>query len=215
MKSKPGKYMRRHWNASGIAGGPRARWRPCRIRDGLLLGTLLAAVCAQFLWPPSIAAQSYFAEYRLKAGNLVNFLKFLEFPEELFGNSRAPIVIGIVGDDPLGPLLEQVVLGKFVQGRNLVIRNYHLGEDMRGAHILFIGASEKKRVPQILAGLQGSNVLTIADLEGFLEQGGMVQLVSANGGAHFAINLSATRRTTVKISSKVLSLARVVGGNAM
>ena len=206
--------MRRNWGALGAANEFRAKRRPFRIRKGLLLSTLAAAALAPLLWPTVIAGQMTIAEYQVKAGYLVNFLKFVEFPEELFGNARAPIVIGTVGDDPLPPQLEQAVIGKIVQGRTLVVRKYHSGEDMREAHILIISAVERKHVPQILAGLQGSNVLTIAELDGFLEEGGMVQFASENGAARFAINLSVTKLTTVRISSKLLTLARVVGGNA-
>ena len=74
-----------------------------------------------------------------------------------------------------GARLPQVVIGKTVQGRDLVIRMYRAGEDLRGAHILFISASERKRLPMILAGLRGSSVLTVADTAGFLEAGGMIQ----------------------------------------
>ena len=157
--------------------------------------------------------QTEFPEYQVKAAYLFNFLKFVEFPKESFGDALAPIVIGVVGEDPFGPTLPQVVVGKTVQGRDLIIRNYHAGEDLHGAHILFISASEKKRIPQILASLQGSSVLTVADLDGFLTQGGMIQFLSENDRVRFAINGDVASRAKVKISSKLLSLARVVSGN--
>jgi YfiR/HmsC-like len=205
--------MHSHWNIPGAieehCDGP----RPIQIRGGLRLRVFLTLLGVLLLWPSTSIAQVTFVEYQLKAGYLFNFFKFVEFPDELFGDARAPIVLGIVGESPLGPYLQQVAVGKTVRGRDLVIRKYRVGEDLRGANILFIGASEKDRLPQILAGLQGSNVLTIADLDGFLELGGMIRFASDKGGARFAINLNATSRTKVRISSKVLSLAHVVGGN--
>jgi len=170
-------------------------------------GMFLALICAQLNMPSPIRAQAAFAEYQHKAVYMLNFLKFVEFPYESFGDSVAPIVIGVVGTDPFGPVLQQVVEGKVVQGRNLVVRNYHMGEDMRRVNILFISASERKHLPQILASLQGSGVLTLADLDGFLEQGGMVLFQSNNGRARFAINLGAASLARAKISSKLLSLA--------
>jgi hypothetical protein len=206
--------MRRRRHVLGATEGPRGGPRCIRIWAGSRLGLLLALLCAPLLWPLTTSAQVTFAEYQLKAGYLFNFFKFVEFPDELFGDARAPIVIGIVGESPLRPALQQVAVGRTVRGRSLVIRRYRVGDDLRGANILFIGASEKDRLPQILAGLQGSNVLTIADLDGFLELGGMIQFAFDKGGARFAINLMAANRTKVRISSKVLSLAHVVGGNA-
>jgi hypothetical protein len=92
-------------------------------------------------------AQEALPEYQVKAAYLFNFLKFVEWPEESFADPLAPIVIGVVGEDPFGNALPQVVIGKTVQGRDLVIRIYHAGEDLRGAHILFISASERKNSP--------------------------------------------------------------------
>lgn len=169
--------------------------------------------CILLLMAPRMDAQVALAEYQVKAAYLFNFLKFVEFPEESFGDSLAPIVIGIVGKDPFGPSLPQVVVGKTVEGRDLVIRNFHTGENLREAHILFISASEKKRLPQILAGLQGVSVLTVADLDGFLDEGGMIQFLSESDRVRFAINVNAAGRAKIKISSKLLSLARMVVGN--
>jgi hypothetical protein len=160
-----------------------------------------------------VPAQEALSEYQVKAAYLFNFLKFVEWPENSFTDPLAPIVIGVVGEDPFGNALPQVVIGKTVQGRDLVIRIYHAGEDLRGAHILFISASERKRLPTILSGLHGSSVLTVADTAGFLDAGGMIQFLNENGRVRFAVNVDATGRAKLKMSSKLLSLAKVAGGN--
>jgi hypothetical protein len=160
-----------------------------------------------------VHGQDALSEYQVKAAYLFNFLKFVEWPEESFADPLAPIVIGVVGEDPFGSALPQVVTGKTVQGRDLVIRIYHAGEDLRGAHILFISASERKRLPTILSSLRGSSVLTVADTSGFLDSGGMIQFLNENGRVRFAINVDATGRARLKMSSKLLTLAKMVGGN--
>jgi hypothetical protein len=167
----------------------------------------------QLATAPNVRAQDALPEYQVKAAYLFNFLKFVEYPGESFADPLAPIVIGVVGDDPFGNALPQVVIGKTVQGRDLVIRMYRSGEDLRGAHILFISASERRRLPMILTSLHGSSVLTVADTEGFLDAGGMIQFLTENGRVRFAINVDATGRAKLKMSSKLLSLAKVVGGN--
>jgi len=156
-------------------------------------------------------AQEALPEYQVKAAYLFNFLKFVEWPDDAFSDALAPIVIGIAGDDPFGESLPQVTMGKTVQGRDLVIRKYHVGESMKGCQILFINAAEKKRLPQLLAGLKGSSVLVVSDMAGFLDKGGMIQFLSENNRIRFAINVDATGRANLKISSKLLSLARVQG----
>jgi hypothetical protein len=180
------------------------------LRVWLTAGILAFLACAHLFTPSSGCAQDLPSEYPVKAAYLFNFLKFVQWPEGTFQDPIAPIVIGIVGDDPFGEALPQVVVGKTVQGRDLVIRKYHFGEDLRGSHILFISASEKKRIPQLLASLQGSSVLTVADTDHFIEAGGIIQLLIENNRVRFAIGPGAAGRARLKISSKLLSLARTV-----
>jgi YfiR/HmsC-like len=183
---------------------------PCD-RFILALLTMLIAIC--LITAQECQAQESLPEYQVKAAYLFNFLKFVEYPGESFADPLAPIVIGVVGDDPFGSALPQVVIGKTVQGRDLVIHVYRPGEDLRDAHILFISASERKRLPTILASLRGSSVLTVSDAAGFLDAGGMIQFLNENDRVRFAINTDATTRAKLKVSSKLLSLARPVGGN--
>jgi hypothetical protein len=160
-----------------------------------------------------VFAQDSLSEYQIKAAYLFNFLKFAEYPNESFADLLAPTVIGVIGEDPFGSALPQVVIGKSVHSRDLVIRIYRAGEDLRGAQILFIRAWERKGLPMILSSLRGSSVLTVSDAAGFLDAGGMIQFLSKNGRVRFAINAAATSQAKLKLSSKLLSLARVVGGN--
>ena len=184
---------------------PRSAWQN--------FGMFAALACLLLAAPAQVTGQEALPEYQVKAAYLFNFLKFVEYPSESFADPLAPIIIGVVGEDPFGRALPQVVTGKTVQGRDLVIHVYRAGEDLRGAHILFISPSEKKRLPTILSSLRDSSVLTVADTEGFLEAGGMIQFLYENNRVRFAINVDATGRAKLKMSSKLLSLARVVGGN--
>lgn len=185
--------------------------QPLERRLWLLAVILVLLASANIVTAPNIHAQDAPSEYQVKAAYLFNFLKFVEWPENAFQDALAPIVIGVVGDDAFGSALPEVIIGKTVQGRDLVIRRYHTGENLRGASILFISASEKKRLPQILASLHGSSVLTVADMSGFLDEGGMIQFFFEEDRVRFAINVDATSQARLKVSSKLLSLARVVG----
>jgi len=182
-----------------------------RANPRLRLGAASAILLALLLFSPVLHAQNVLPEYQVKAAYLFNFLKFVEWPDDVFPDTLAPFVIGIVGNDPFGDALPQVIVGKTVQGRDLVVRKYGTGENLRGCQILFIDASEKKRLPQLLAGLRGSSVLTVADLYGFLDAGGMIQFLSEDNHVRFAINADAAVRARLKVSSKLLSLARAPG----
>jgi len=190
-----------------------AQTQPLYARAHFIPALFTILLSIHLIAAPDGLAQQGLSEYQVKAAYLFNFLKFVEYPSASFADPLAPIVIGVVGDDPFGSALPQVVIGKTVQGRDLVIRVYRIGEDLRGAHILFISASERKKIPMILSSLRGSSVLTVSDTAGFLDAGGMIQFLNEDSRVRFAINVDATSRAKLKMSSKLLTLAKVVGGN--
>ena len=160
----------------------------------------------------NIRAQEAPTEYQVKAAYLYNFLKFVEWPGDSLANTEGQWIIGIVGDNPFGDQLTQVVAGKTVQGHELQVRRFQSGEDIRGCHLLFISPSEKKNLPSMLAGLRGSSILTVADMDHFIESGGMIQFVMEEKRVRFVIDVGASSRARLKVSSKLLSLARTVTG---
>jgi hypothetical protein len=150
------------------------------------------------------------SEYQVKAACLFNFLKFVEWPSDAFSDPLAPVVIGIVGDDPFGADLSQIILGKTVMNRDVIVRHYKQTDDLRTCQILFISSSEGKRLPKILEGLRGFSVLTVADLDHFIEAAGMIQFKVEDNRVRFAIGLDSAVSARLKISSKLLAVAQSV-----
>jgi hypothetical protein len=180
-------------------------------------GPRLACVVLLLMWARvlpvrSIDAQEAPTEYQVKAAYLLNFLKFVEWPTDPTADIRERWIIGVVGGNPFGDELSQIITGKTVQGHELEVRQFRPGEDLHGCHVLFISASEKKRLPSTLAALNGSSVLTVGDMDHFIESGGMIQFVMEEKRVRFAIDVSASSRARLKVSSKLLSLARTVTG---
>jgi hypothetical protein len=175
---------------------------------GRAVAAMAAVACAIFALCAS--AQSDLAEYEIKAAFLFNFTKFVEWPAISFSDAKAPIILGIIGKDPFGPSLDGIVDGQIVQGRGIVVRRERPGEYLRSCQILFIDDSERAQMPQILASLQGLSVLTVSDIEGFAEAGGVVQFVIEDSRVRFVINLEAASRAKLRINSKLLALARVI-----
>jgi hypothetical protein len=158
----------------------------------------------------NVRAEQPPTEYQVKAAYLFNFLKFVDWPGGPPADAHGQWVIGIAGDNPFGDELTQIISGKTVQGHELRVRRFQPDEDLHACHVLFISASERKRLPSILAALRGSTVLTVADTDHFLESGGMIQFVMEDKRVRFAIDVGATSRAGLKVSSKLLSLARAV-----
>jgi hypothetical protein len=174
-------------------------------------GGFLPALAAGVLFCAIGAAQSdQPSEYEVKAAFLFNFTKFVEWPDGSFEDAHAPIVIGIIGDDPFGDGLIRIVAGQKVQGRAIVIIKYRRGDDLRRCHILFISASERQHSAQILVGLKDASVLTVSDLDGFAAAGGVMQFVMEENRVRFVVNLDAATQGKLRVSAKLLALAQVV-----
>jgi hypothetical protein len=170
-------------------------------------------LAAQF--PPvnrTVYANESPTEYQVKAAYLFNFLKFVEWPDDPAADPHGKWVIGFVGDSPVGGELTRLVEGKNVLGRDLQVKKFQATDNLRGCNILFISESEQKRLPPILAALRGSSVLTVADMDNFLGAGGMIQFEVEDARVRVAIDVGATGRARLKVSSKLLLLARLVTG---
>ena len=151
-------------------------------------------------------------EYQVKAVFLFRFAQFVEWPPEVFSDAQAPIVIGVLGEDPFGGFLDEAVAGERVNRRPLEVRRYRRMDEIGGCHILFIAESEEARLEQILGRLKGRAILTVGDSDGFARRGGMIRFVEEKNRIRFRVNASATRAAHLVISSKLLRSSSVIGG---
>ncbi len=145
-------------------------------------------------------------EYRIKAAFLYNFAKFVEWPAEAFEDDDATLILGVFGDDPFGAAL-QSLSGKTVRGRRLTIKRFDSLLDLDQCHILFITSSTQEQQQKALESLQGSNVLTVGEMQRFAQMGGIINFVIRNNKLRFEINLDAGKRAGLMISSQLLKLA--------
>ncbi|HET6546334.1 MAG TPA: YfiR family protein [Rhodanobacteraceae bacterium] len=148
-------------------------------------------------------------DYQVKAVFLFNFTQFVGWPSGAFGDSQEPIVIGVLGDDPFGAYLDETVRGERVDSRSLVVRRYRDTADLdaAGCQVLFISESEAGRLEQDVARLRDRSILTVSDLDGFVDRGGMIQFVTENNRVKLRINADAAKAAGLTISSKLLRVA--------
>lgn len=161
-----------------------------KTRPFLLFAFLAVRFCGL-----ELRAESETTEYDLKAAFLVNFVQFVKWP------GSASATVGILGDDPFEGKLQKVLHGK------LGIRRSRRPEDLKNCQIIFISKSERGNVGAILSSLEGANVLTVGDMEGFARQGGIIGLTMDGDRVRFEINTAAARRAGLEISSRLLKLA--------
>jgi hypothetical protein len=149
-------------------------------------------------------------EYQVKAAFLFNFAKFVEWPADAFAKPQDPVAICILGTDPFGESLDQLVRGETVNGRPLVVRRPRQFLEVRECQILFLAAEERAHQSKILSVVEGASILTVGEGDGFLADGGVIRFVLEENRVRFEVNLAAAEASRLKLSSKLLRLARSV-----
>jgi len=153
-------------------------------------------------------------EYPVKLAFLYNFSKFIEWPAGSFRSPRAPLTICIVGRDPFSPEIEGDLRTRMVGGHPVEVLTLKLSDALQGCHMVFIPATEKDQAGRIVGNLKGSSALTVGETEGFAVLGGIINFTVEGNKVHFEVNPLAAQRAGLKISSKLLSLAKIVKDNA-
>jgi hypothetical protein len=170
---------------------------------------LILFAALSLLLPTQMRAQQV-GEYELKAAFLFNFLQFVEWPAGAYAAADSPIVLGVLGDDPFGEPLDQLVEGAAVNGRPIVVRRYERSEEIDVCHLLFVNLRNAGRLKAVLGSLNGRSILTVGDAGDFLEQGGMIQFVMQDNRIRLRINLDAATAAHLTLSSKLLRPAQIV-----
>lgn len=160
----------------------------------------------------AVPASAQTPEYDVKAAFLFNFAKFVEWPGSAFDGDSAPLTICVYGEDPFGPALDAVVQDERVGERSLLVDRPDGLDDLNACHVLFVSRSEKDRLGKVIARVEGKPVLTVADMDGFLRAGGVINFILERSKVRFLIDQEAAERSGLRISSKLMRLAVPPGG---
>lgn len=150
-----------------------------------------------------------FDEYAVKAAYLYHFAKFVEWPPGVLAEADAPLRICIAGDNPFGDALAMIT-GKTAQGHPVEVRAMPAATGLDPCHIVFISRLEQGRFKTVLDKLGRLPILTVSDIGGFAQAGGMIGLVEVEQRIRFDINLTTARQANLKLSSQLLKLATIV-----
>jgi|SRR5947209_17597999 len=186
--------------ASGIA---RNAWHVTSLNSLASAVVLLSIFFAQ----PARGQGSTSREYQLKAAFLYNFTKFVDWPHQDFADRNTPIVIGVFGYNPFGVTLQDSVRGRRVNSRPIVVKSIQSVEAARSVQVLFVGAADDARLPELEKACEGAGVLIVGESTNFTKHGGTIGFTIAGDNLHFEINLAAAEAAQLKISAQLLKLA--------
>jgi len=158
---------------------------------------------------PSIAVPAQEAnEQLLKVAFIYNFAKFTTWPDSVFADAKAPITFCVVGKHEFGNAFDSVQ-GKSVGGRTVVVKYLSAYRDKDDCQVVYVAPSEKARLPKIVSTSKEVHALTVSDLDGFGESCGIIRMVrGADDRIGFEINVKAAEESGLKLSSKLLNLAK-------
>lgn len=151
-------------------------------------------------------------EYTVKAAFLFHFARFVEWPSEAFGQPDGPLVYCTIGEDPFQGALDASLKDKTLGPHVIQVRHLKQIQDAQNCHLVFVGAEDKKQVATVLAFLKGDPILTVGESERFVQEGGMIGFCVEENKIRFEINLEAAERARLRISSRLLALAKMVIG---
>lgn len=179
------------------------------LRVRLWVGVMLAG--AVILSTGRTAASSM--EYDVKAAFLFHFAQFVEWPAETFKEAQEPVTYCTIGEDPFHGALERTLEGKTIGQRGLRVEHLSGAEKVGECQILFVGGpGDRKHILETLAIVKDQPILTVGETEGFAENGGTIGFCTESNKIRFEINLEAAGKARLKISAKLLALAKTVLG---
>lgn len=153
----------------------------------------------------SLQSHSQTRANQVEAVFLFNFAQFVDWPPGSFGSATAPLVIGILGNDPFGAYIDKVVEGEKLGSHPIIVQRYSDVGEIKNCHILFTNRSYPA-----LKTLQGRSILTVGDQKEFASDGGIIRFYIENNKIRLQINLKAAKTANLNISSKLLRLADVI-----
>ena len=168
---------------------------------------ILAFVFSLFLVHAQNAHGADISEYDLKAAYLFNFLSFAEFPK-----SETPIEtyqICVFNGSQLRQHFSSID-GESLKGLPVKVKFITSTAALSGCHLVFIPKSSNSKAAGIVNKTAGKPVLTIGEVKGFCEKGGMLNFFTLDNKLRFEVNLKKTRDEGINLRSKLLKRARLV-----
>ena len=189
--------------------GSRPEGRLARILICWLSGLL---ACTALLAPLGAwAADSAAAlEYKVKAGYLFNFAKFIEWPAGAFPSTNSPFVIGVLDGGEASPVLRSLLEGKQVNGRLVEVRSVFAETIGKEIHILLVTRAAGKTPEDLRKFVGSASILMVGETDEFAERGGTIGFVREEESVRLTLCLERATEAGLKVSSKLSSVARMV-----
>jgi hypothetical protein len=151
-------------------------------------------------------------EYSIKGAFLYNFGRYVQWPDTALPKDGPPFVIGVLGTDPFGAVLDEIAVAAKVDGHPVAAKRFATLAEYTPCHILFLAAATDAQVKAAaIQRLRNAPVLLVGEEPGMAQRGAVVNFYVEQNKVRFEINIETARQQQLKVSSKLLSLAKIVG----
>ena len=150
------------------------------------------------------------SQAQIGAAFIFNFAKFTEWPSEAFSDSAAPLTVCFLGADEVRSAFQEISAGKAVNGRPVVVRNVKSAGEVLDCRIVYMDSANSALLPGVVKNAHQRCGLVIGTSDDFLARGGIIKLQVENNRMRFDVNIGAAGRAKIRLSSKLLALARSV-----
>jgi len=170
----------------------------------------LCLFCLSAVGPPGLWAQQTVNEAQLKAAFIKNFLQYVEWPSTSQRDEN--LILCTLGEADIHEALVSLSRARLIDGRPIQPAYHPNPEGVEFCHLLFVSRSEERSFEEVLERLEGRSVLTVSDMDGFAESGGMIGFLVEGTNLTFEINVDNAREAEIEIRSRLLGAAhRVIG----
>lgn len=149
-------------------------------------------------------------EQQVKAAFVFNFAKFIDWPAQRFANTNTPLAIGILAPSTMGTALSEVIQGRNINGRPLVVRVLDTPDAASTVHVLVCTALDDSKLGQLLPALANAGVLTVGETDLFAQRAGMIRFVTEGDRVRFEVNVAAAEKAGLHVSAQLQKLAKSV-----
>jgi hypothetical protein len=179
-----------------------------RVARAVLLTFVLALAPA--LAPRGAPAEPASGEYDVKAAFLLNFARLVQWPEAAFSDSRSPLTVGLLGTDASSEQIQEFLEGKSVGSRKVQAQRIESAKEAGGFHMVFVDASSDAEASEVAGATGGGPVLLVGESDGFATSGGAINFFTDGNKIRFEINPGAAEAAGLRVSSRLLRVAKIV-----
>jgi hypothetical protein len=163
-------------------------------------------ICGLYGTVPNVQALP--DEVSVKAAFLFNFAQFVDWPAGGTGSFN----FCVIGDDQMAEYLTLNLRNQSIGSRRSVVKSALATGELTSCNIIYVGRSSKKSAPVVMQAVAGKPILLVSEFPELGDRGMAINFFLDEERIRFEVHLGALEKAGLKVSSRLLNVARIAGG---